>query len=160
MTNVFLTGAFVLVALFVVMRIVRKGRGRSYAESKKAFEERLRKTGEKTRDHSLSAEAAEQMLPIAAAVRELLELAGHPPGFALLETGRTVRLQSPSGEIRIDFGLSHTHMARRHKSRQSRMRWRVKGPDAEAWEYMELADTVAHLKRIIFRQNERSVFQP
>ena len=159
MSSMFLTGAFVLVALFVVMRIVKKGRGRNLEESKKAFEERLRKTGAQTREYTLSAGAAEQMLPVAAAIRELLDLAGNPPGFAVLEEGRTVRVQSPSGEIRIDFGLSRMHAAPKTKAGQARTRWRISGPGSEEREYMELADTVAHVKRIVFQQKENPAFR-
>jgi hypothetical protein len=153
MSDLFLTGALVLVGLFVVMRIVKKGRGRNYGESKKAFQERLRKTSAQTRDQTLSAGVSEQMLPVAAAIRELLDSAGYPPDFALSEEGRAVRLQSPAGEIRIDFGLSHVHTAGKHKTGQSQVRWRISGPGAEEKEYMELADAVDHVKRIIV-QNE------
>jgi len=152
MLKLVLTGAFALVALFVVLRIVRKGRGRKYGESKKAFEKRLQKTSSQTREHTLSAGVAEQMLPIAGAIRELLDLAGNPAGFALLEEGRTVRLQTPAGEVRIDFGFSRTHTALQHKAGQSQVRWRVSGPGTAEQEYMELADTVAHVKRIIFQR--------
>ena len=148
MLKVFLTGAVVLVALFVVLRIIRK-RVKNYGESKKAFEERLRKTSAQTRERTLSAGVAEQMLPLAAAVRELLDFAGHPPGFALLEEGRTVLLQSPAGEIRIDFGLSRMRTALTHKTAQALGRWRISGPGEEQKEYAELADAVAHLKRVI-----------
>jgi len=153
MLETFLTGALVLLSLFVLVRIVRKGRGRSYGESRKAFEERLRKTSAQTREHTLSAGVAEQMLPIAAAIRELLELAGNPPGFVLLEEGRTVRVQTPTGEIRIDFGLSRVRTALKHKKGQPRGRWRISGPGAEQRENMELAETVAHLRRIIFQRD-------
>jgi len=149
MSSIFLTGAFVLVALFVVVRIVKKGRGRNYGESKKSFEERLRKTSAQTRDHTFTAGVAEQMQPVASAIRELLDFAGNPPGFAVADEGQTVRLQSPAGEIRIDFGFSRTYTARAHKAGQPRVCWRISGPGAEQKEYMELADTVAHLKRII-----------
>ena len=145
----FLTGALVLVALFVLVRVLRRGRGRNYGESKKAFEERLRKTSAETRERTLSAGVGEQMLPVAAAIRELLELAGNPPGFAVLEEGRTVRLQSPAGEIRIDFGLSRMRAALTHKGGQPQGRWRISGPGEEQKEYGELADAVAHVKRVI-----------
>jgi len=150
MSHFFLTGAFVLVALFVVVRIVKKGRGRNYGESKKAFEERLRKTSAQTRDHTLAAGVSEQMRPVAAAIRELLDFADNPSGFAVAEEGRTVCLRSPAGEIRIDFGLSRTYAAHTHKAGQSQVRWRISGPGAEQKEYMELADTVTHLQNIIF----------
>ena len=149
MWKMLLTGGLVLVAIFVVLRIVRRGRGRNYEESKKAFEERLRKTDAQTREHTLSAGVAEQMLPIAAAIRELLDFAGKPQGFALLEEGRTVRLQSPAGEIRIDFGLSRMRGALKRKVGQPQGRWRISGPGEEQKEYAELADAVAHLKRVI-----------
>jgi len=149
MSNLFLIGAVVLVALFVVARIARKGRGRNFEESKKAFEERVWKTGAQTREHTLSAGVAEQMLPIAAAIRELLDFAGNPPGFALLEEGRTVRLQSPTGEIRIDFGLSRMRTTLTRKVGHARGRWQISGPGSERKEYVELADAVAYLKRII-----------
>ena len=149
MSTMFLTGALVLVGLFVVMRIVRKGRGRNYEESKKAFKERLRQTSAQTREHTLAVGVAEQMLPVAAAIRELLDFAGNPPGFALVEDSRTVRLQSPAGEIRIDFVFSRIYTARKHKAGQPQARWRISGPGTEEREYMELADTVSHLKRII-----------
>ena len=145
----FLTGAFVLVALFVLVRVLRRGRGRNYGASKKVFEERLRKTGAETRERTLSAGAEEQMLPVAAAIRELLALAGHPPGFALLEEGRTVSLRSPAGEIRIDFGLSRMRAALKHKGGHPRGRWRISGPGEEQKEYEELADAVAHIRRLI-----------
>jgi hypothetical protein len=145
-----ITGAFALAALLVLARIAKKRRGRKYGDSKQAFEERLRKTGAQTRDHALSAGVAEQMLPIAAAIRELLDLAGNPPGFALLEEGRTVRLKSPAGEIRIDFGLSpHLRTAPAHKTGHPQGSWRVSGPETGRQEYLELADAVAHLKRVI-----------
>ena len=150
MANLFLIGAVVLVALFVVARIVRKGRGRNYGESKKAFEERLRKTDAQTRDHTLSAGVAEQMLPIAAAIRELLDFAGNPPGFVLLEEGRTVRLQSPAGEIRIDFGLSRMRAMYTSGAGPARGRWQISGPGSERKEYLELSDAVAHIRRLIF----------
>jgi len=150
MLKTFLAGALVLGTIFVLVRILRKGRGRNYVESKKAFQERLQKTSAQTRERTLSAGVAEQMLPIAAAIRELLDLAGNPPGFALLEAGRTVRLQIPAGEIRIDFGLSRLRMTSiKHKSGQSRGRWQISGPGTEQKEYAELADVVVHLKRII-----------
>jgi len=155
MSSIVLTGAFVLVALFVVVRIVKKGRGRNYGESKKVFEERLRKTSAQTRDHTLAAGVAEQMQPVASAIRELLDFAGNPPGFAVAEEGQTVRLQSPAGEIRIDFGFSRTHTARTHKAGQPQVRWRISGPGTEQKEYMELADTVAHVKRIISDNQDR-----
>jgi hypothetical protein len=149
MLNMFLMGALVLVALFVLVRILRRGRGRNYGESKKAFEERLQKTSAETRERTLSAGVGEQMLPVAAAVRELLELAGNPPGFALLEEGRTVCLQSPAGAIRIDFGLSRMRVALKHKGGNPQGRWRISGPGEEQKEYEELADAVAHLRRVI-----------
>ena len=154
MLKMLLTGALVLATLFVVARIVRKGRGRNYVESKKAFEERLRKTSSQTREHSLSAGVAEQMLPIAAAIRELFELAGNPSGFALLEEGRTVRLLSPAGEIQIDFGLSRVRTGLAHKAGHPRGCWRISGPGTERKECAELADAVNHLKRIIFQRND------
>jgi hypothetical protein len=92
------------------------------------------------------------MLPIAAATRELLDLAGNPPGFALLEEGRIVRVRTPAGEIRIDFGLSRARTALKHKTGQPQGRWRICGPGAEQKEDMELADTVAYLRNIIFPQ--------
>jgi hypothetical protein len=149
MTAMILIGGLALVGLFVVVRIIRKRGKRNYGESKKAFDERLRKTSAQTRDRTLSAGVAEQMLPIAAAIRELLEFADNPPGFALLEEGRTVRLQSPAGEIRIDFGLSRMHRAFKLKKGQPLVRWRISGPGEEQKEYMELADAVAHMKRVI-----------
>ncbi|MCL1985584.1 MAG: hypothetical protein FWG59_03970 [Betaproteobacteria bacterium] len=145
----FLAGAFMLVALFVVLRIVRKGRGRNYEESKKVFEARLQKTGAQTREHTLSVGVAEQMLPIAAAIRELLEFAGWPSGFTVLEEGRTVRLQTPTGEIQIDFGLSRGRVARKHTIGHPQGCWRIRGPGTEHLEYAELSDIVDHLKRII-----------
>ena len=147
--SMFLAGALVLAALFVVLRIVRRGRGRNYEENKKAFEERLRKTGAQTRAHTLSAGMAEHMLPIAAAIRELLDLAGDPPGFAVLEEGRTVRLRTPEGEIRIDFGLSRKRTAFTHTPGHPQGRWRISGPGAEQQEFAELADIAAYLKRVI-----------
>jgi hypothetical protein len=150
MSNLFLIGAVVLVALFVVARIARKGRGRNYGESKKAFEERLEKANTQTREHTLSAGVAEQMLPIAAAIRELLDFAGNPPGFALLEEGRSVRLQSPAGEIQIDFGLSRMRATLARKAGPAKGRWQIHGPGAERKEYVELADAVAHIRRLIF----------
>jgi len=160
MLKLVMTSALVLVALFVVLRIVRKRRGRNYGESKKDFEKRLLKTSAQTREHTLSAGVAEQILPIAAAIRELLDLAGNPAGFVLLEDGRTVRLQIPAGEIRIDFGFSHTHTALRHKAGRRQVCWRISGPGTEEREFTELADTVAHVKRVIFQQNEKPVLQP
>ena len=149
MSNVILIGAVVLVALFVIARIARKGRGRNYGESKKAFEERLRKTSAQTREHTFSAGVSEQMLPVAAAIRELLDFAGNPQGFALLEEGRTVRLQSPAGEIRIDFGLSRMRAASTRKAGLARGRWQISGPGKEWKEYVELADAVVHIRRLI-----------
>ncbi|MDR2695418.1 MAG: hypothetical protein LBC79_03445 [Deltaproteobacteria bacterium] len=149
MMNMFLTGALVLVAFFVLVRILRRGRGRNYGESKKAFEERLRKTSAETRERTLSAGVGEQMLPVAAAVRELLDLAGNPPGFALLEEGRILCLQSPAGIIRVDFGLSRMRTALKHKGGHPQGRWRISGPGGEEKEYEELADAVAHLKHAI-----------
>ena len=148
MLNIFLTGAFVLGAIFVILRIIRK-RVKNYGESKNAFEERLRKTSAQTRERTLSAGVAEQMLPVAAAARELLDFAGNPPGFALLEVGRIVRLQSPAGEIRIDFGLSRKRTLLTRKTGQPQGRWRISGPGEEEKEYAELADAAAHLKRVI-----------
>ena len=148
MLKMLLTCAVVLGALFVVLRIIRK-RNKKYGESKKAFEERLRKTSVETRERTLSAGVAEQMLPVVAAVRELLDFAGNPPGFALLEEGRTVRLQTPTGEIRIDFGLSRMRTVGMHKQAQPLGRWRVSGPGEEQKEYAELADAVARLKSVI-----------
>ena len=148
MLKIFLTGVLVLASLFVVIRIVRKGRGRSYRESKKVFEERLRKTSTQTREHTLSAGVAEQMLPVVAAVRELLDFAGNPPGFTLLEEGRVVRLLSPAGEIQIDFGLTRARVTGK-RAGHPQGRWRISGPGAEQKEYMELADTVAHIRHII-----------
>ena len=150
MSNLFLIGAVVLVALFVVARIARKGRGRNYGENKQAFEESLRKTSAQTRDRTLSAGVAEQMLPIAAAIRELLDFAGNPPGFALLEEGRTVRLQTPAGEIRIDFGLSRMRATLTRKAGRARGRWQISGPGKEHKEYVELADAVAHIRRVVY----------
>jgi hypothetical protein len=89
------------------------------------------------------------MLPIAAAIRELLVLAGTPPGFALLEEGRTVRLRSPAGEILIDFGFSRMPAGLKHKTGHPQGRWLINGPGEERQEYMELADVVAHLKHVI-----------
>jgi len=149
MSNLFLIGAVALIALFVVARIARKGRGRNFEESKKTFEERLRKTSAQTREHALAAGVAEQMLPIAAATRELLDFADNPPGFALLEEGRVVRLQSPAGEIRIDFGLSRMRGMSTRKAGPARGRWQISGPGAERKEYVELADAVAHIRRLI-----------
>jgi hypothetical protein len=149
MWKIFLTGVLVLAALFVLMRIVRKGRGRNYGESKKAFEERVRKTGAQARDYTLSAGVAEQMRPIAAAIRELLEFTGNSQSFALLEEGRIVRLQSPAGEIRIDFGFAGKRAALNHKAGHPQKCWRINGPGAERKEYVELADAVAHLQRMI-----------
>ena len=149
MSTLFLIGAIVLVALFVIARIARKGRGRNYGESKKAFEERLRKTDAQTREHTLSAGVAEQMLPIAAAIRELLDFAGNPQDFSLSEEGRTVRLQSPAGEIRIDFGLSRMRSMTTRKAGLARGRWQISGPGKEWKEYVELADAVAHIRRLI-----------
>ena len=157
MSNLFVIGAVVLVALFVVARIAGKGRGRNYEASKKAFEERLRKTSAQTRDHTLSAGVAEQMQPIAAAIRELLDFAGNPPGFALLEEGRTVRLQSPMGEIRIDFGLSRMRAMSTRKGGQARGRWQISGPGEERKEYVELADAAAYLERVISEVTAHSV---
>jgi hypothetical protein len=159
MLKLFLTGALVLVSLFVLVRILRKGRGRNYGESKKAFTERLRKTSAQTRERTLSAGVEEQMLPIAAAIRELFELAGNPPGFALLEEGRIVRVQCPAGEISIDFGLSRKRVVGGRKAGQAWGRWRISGPGAERKEYMELADAVAHLKCVILGQcrNDRTI---
>ena len=148
MSAMILTGGLALIGLFVLVRIIRKRRRQNYEESKKAFQERLRKTSAQTRDRTLSAGVAEQMMPIAAAIRELLDLADNPPGFALLEEGSTVRMQSPAGEIRIDFGLSRMHALKR-KTGQPQVRWRISGPGEEQKEYMELADAVAHLKRVI-----------
>ena len=149
MLKVFLTGALVLGAIFVILLILKKGRGRMYGESKKNFEERLKKTGAETRERTLSAGVAEQMLPVAAAIRELLDFAGNPPGFVLLEEGRTVRLLSPAGEIRIDFGLSRMRTVAKSRAGQPKGRWRISGPGEEQKEYMELADAAAHLKRVI-----------
>ena len=148
MLQTFLIGGVALVALFVVLRIFRK-RIKNYGESRKAFQERLRKTGAQTRERTLSAGVTEQMLPVAAAIRELLDFAGNPSGFALLEEGRTVRLQSPAGEIRVDFGLARMRTALTHKAGQPQGRWRISGPGEEQKEYAELADAVIHLKRVI-----------
>jgi hypothetical protein len=144
-------GAFVLAALFVLARLAKKGRGRKYEDSKQAFEERLRKTGAQTRDHALSAGVVEQMLPISAAIRELLELAGDPPGFALLDEGRTVRLEIPGGEIRIGYGLSpQARTTLNPKAGRPQGSWLFNGPGTERHEHAELADAVIHLKRVIF----------
>jgi hypothetical protein len=150
MLSIFLTGALVLVALFVLVRLLRRGRGRNYGESKKAFEERLRKTSAETRERTLSAGVGEQILPVAAAIRELLDLAGNPPDFTVLEEGRTVCLRSPAGEIRIDFGLSRMRAALKHKGGRPQGRWRISGPGREQKEYEDLADAVAHIRRLIF----------
>ena len=151
MSTLFMICAGVLVALFVLIRIIRRGGSRNFWESKKAFEQRLQKTSAETRERTLSAGVSEQMLPIAASIRELLDFAGNPPGFALLEEGRTVRLLSPAGEVRVDFGLSRMRItALKRKVGQPQGRWRISGPgEKEEEEYMELADAVAHLKRII-----------
>ena len=150
MTTLFLVCAGVLVALVVLVRIIRRGRGGDFGESKKAFEQRLQKTGAQTREHTLSAGVAEQMMPIAAAIRELLDFAGNPPGFVLLEEGRSVRLQTPAGEIRIDFGLSRMRStALKRRVGQPHGCWRISGPGAKEEEYMELVDVVVRLKRII-----------
>ena len=141
--------ALVLAALFVFVRIARKGRGQNYEKSKKVFEERLQKTRAQTREHILSAGMREQMLPIAAAIRELLDLAGNPPGFALLEEVGIVRLQSPAGEIRVAFGLFRMRAAPKRKPGQPQGCWLVSGPGAEQKKYTELADVVIHLQRII-----------
>jgi hypothetical protein len=63
MLKLFLTGALVLVSLFVLIRIIRKGRGRNYGESKKAFAERLRKTKSQTREYRTSHCAAQEARP-------------------------------------------------------------------------------------------------
>ena len=149
MTNLLVIGAVALAALFVLARIVRKRYGRTYEDSKKTFEERLRKTAAETRDQALSAGVTAQMQPIAAAIRELLEFADNPPGFALLEEGQTVRLQSPAGEIRIDFGIPRTRAVRTHRSGRPLGCWQISGPGLDQKEYLELADVVVHLKRVI-----------
>ena len=149
-----LIGAVVLAALFVLARIVGKRRGRMYAGRKKAFEERLRKTGEETREQALSAGVAAQMRPVAAAVRELLEFADNPPGFALLEEGVTVRLQTPAGEVRIDFGLPRIRTVRTGRPGRPLGIWRISGPGENQKECPELVDVVIHLKSLIpGRQN-------
>jgi hypothetical protein len=142
-------GVFMFAALFVLARIIKKGRKRTYEDSKQGSEERLKKTRAETRERMFSAGFAEQMLPIAASVRELLEFAGNPAGFALLEEGRTVRLGSPAGEIRIEYGihLAQTKCAR--KGGHPLGSWRVSGPGAEEREFTELGDVVVYLKRII-----------
>jgi hypothetical protein len=154
MSNMLVIGAFVLVALFVLARLVKKGSRRQYGESKQAFEERLRKTDAKTRAHTLSAGVSEQMLPIAASIRELLEFAGNPPGFSLPEEGRIVRLGTPAGEIRIEYGVySHSQTTQTRKPGRPQGSWRISGPGTERQEYMELVDAVMHLKRVICRSD-------
>jgi len=144
-----LIGIAVLASLFVLARIVGKRRGRMYADRKKAFEERLRKIGNETREQALSAGVATQMRPVAVAVRELLEFAGNPPGFALLEEGVTVRVQTPAGEIRIDFGLPRIPAVRPRRPGRPLGIWRISGPGAAQKECLELVDVVVCLKSLI-----------
>jgi len=148
MTKLLVIGAVALAALFILARMARKRCG-TYENRKKTFEERLRKTAAETRDQALSTGVTAQMRPIAAAIRELLEFADNPPGFALLEDGRTVRLQSPAGEIRIDFGIPRTRIARTSKPGRPLGCWQISGPGLDQKEYLELADVVMHLKRVI-----------
>jgi len=148
-TKLLIAGAVLLAALLFLARRVAKGR-RKYGESKSAFEERLRKTSAQTREHALSAGVSEQMLPLAASIRELLELAGNPPGFALLEEGRTVRVGTPEGEISIEYGVYlHQRAMPAVKSGRPQGSWRVSGPGAKQQDYWELADAAAHVKRVI-----------
>jgi hypothetical protein len=148
--NLMLMIALTLGGLFLLARIARKGLGSSLEERKKAFAERLRKTDAETKERTLSASSFEQMLPIAAAAREMLELTGNPPGFALLEEGKIVRLQCPDGEMRIVFALSSRPPANpKGKKTGAQGRWHIFGPNGEHEEYGELAEITLRIKERI-----------
>lgn len=150
-----LAGASGLFFLFLLVRVVTRGLGNSFADRTKAFRERVRKTDMETRDQALAASPLEQMRPIGAAVREMLELSGKPPGFMLLEEGKTVRLQCPEGELRIVFHLSTRPLSgARNGGAGPQGRWCIAGPaEKEYTEHCDLAGAAARLHSVFTRKN-------
>ena len=142
-----------LVGLLVLVRVVRKGLGRNLSESKKIFEERLEKTRKETEQFTLAAPSREQLRPVAAALRELLDFANNPAGYELREENKMVILRCPDGELRIYFGLSSQHPLKYQNKPGGKHgvmnRWHLVGPEQEHEEYQDLASLVRKLKSLV-----------
>ena len=141
-----------LAGIVVFVRVLRKGLGRNLGESMKIFEERLEKTRKETEQYTLAAPSREQMRPVAAALRELLEFANNPESYTVHEKDREVILLGPQGEVRIYFGLSTRHPLRSHDKpgkAGAMNRWHILGPQNRHDEYQDLASLVRKLKTLV-----------
>lgn len=142
-------GGLGVVTLVVLVRIFRNGLG-TYTESRKKFQDRIRKTEEETREYNLALPLQEQMAFMSAAVRELLDLAGNPAGFRVEQAGAELRLETPGGGIMVRYAARSRRLHSQNRVLHGAVRWELSGPGEEDLHvFRELDAVIKHLELLV-----------
>lgn len=143
-------GALAIFGFVVVGRLFRKGLG-TYSQRQDAMRERIRKTSAAIREDTQSMPAREHIALMEAALRELVHLAGNPPGCRVERRSREeLCLHTPSGAWNVRFVLRVANLRGPRRTLHGGGQWEVKAADGtDIHAFMDLAQLMRHLDTLV-----------
>lgn len=139
-------GAVFLMGLVYCVRMMKRGLTTLEDERSQCLA-RIQSMEDQIREDRKNMASSEHLHIARAGLKDLLRLAGNPPGFSLTggaQPGQTLVLHTPMGQWRIALLMRERTLRRTRKVAHGRGRWRLSGFGLDE-EYSELADLMCVL---------------
>lgn len=119
-------GGVLIIALIFCAKIMRRGR-QSLDQDREACFARIREGEQQLCEERKQIAATEHLALMQAALADWLRLAGDPPGHSLSREGRTLLLDTPQGQWRVELVMRERTLKSTGQILHGRSRWLLHG---------------------------------
>lgn len=123
-------GAIGLAMLVICARVMRKG-VRTLDEKRRDWSEQMRQTELQIEKVNKNISSAEHLDIMKAAIEDLLRLENHSAGYSVSGEGKTIKLQTPQGEWKVELLMRESGLKSNRRVLHGASRWRLSGFEHE-----------------------------
>ena len=141
-------GMLALALFAFIARIWRGGLG-TYGESHKKMAQRIRETSAEIRERNNAMSASEQLQILDAALHEVLELEGNPPGCVVRHCESGIGLDTPQGRWVVLFAQRQSTLRGQRRTVHGTGQWQVRHEGAASRYFADLGQLMRYLRTVL-----------
>lgn len=140
-------GVVIIAGLVLSFRIMRRGLT-TFSQDRSKYLDQIEAQQKQIEEDEKNMARSEHLDILLAGLRDLLALAGDPPGFAISHSGQLIRLATPLGEYLVELQAREQTLHGSSKVLHGPCRWKLDGPALHE-EYDELAGLMNAVSQLV-----------
>lgn len=140
-------GVVIIAGLVLSFRVMRRGLT-TFSQDRDKYLEKIDAQQKQLAEDEKNMDKSEHIDVLAAALRDVLDLAGNPQGFGLGLAGQAMKLATPRGEYTVELVTREQTLHVTHKVLHGPCRWKLDGSGLHE-EYDDVASLMCAVSQIV-----------